>query len=481
MIDASLLREKSYPYDIVFDFEQTQLLRCFMLHLPENKCALAFICDENLGVTETLLDVPALEKLLASELMVYEPDEMVNGLSLAAKNNLQCVILDESSCDRELIYLRTTDPNSVLAVQKDTLQKVLSDLGFEPDAESGKPKLIIHDFGHTVSKQTKYQKVVSGIQPSGDLTIGNYLGAIINWKRLINKYDENYFFLADLHSLTTLPNPADLRDRIRKTVMTLIACGLDLEKAVLFRQSQLGGYHTELAWIFSCLAPDGRLEQMIQFKEKSQQQQTVGTGLKIYPILQAADISLYQGTLVPIGNDQRQHLELTREIVRKFNNCYGYTLPIPKAELPEVTARVMSLADGTKKMSKSDINSDSCIYILDPPDEISRKIRRAKTDSEPTLEFDQHRPEIFNLLSIYQVLSGEKPETIEAKFEGKGAAGLKSELTELLVESLRPIREKYNVLASDASQVDAVLKKGKDMVEPIAKQTLAAVKEQVGL
>lgn len=333
----------------------------------------------------------------------------------------------------------------------------------------------------TTNKQSNRQRVISGIQPSGEMTLGNYLGAIINWKKLIEKYDESYFFIADLHSLTTLPDPAKLRDLIRQTMMSLMACNIDLEKAVLFRQSQLGGYHTELFWILSCLAPEGRLEQMAQFKEKSQKQQTVRTGLKIYPILQAADISLYQGTLVPVGEDQQQHLELTCEMIRKFNNCYGDTLPVPKADLLEVSARVMSLSDGTKKMSKSDPNKSSCIYLLDTPDEISRKLRRAKTDSEPTLRFDPNRPEIFNLLSIYQVLSGEKPEAIEAKFERRGTAEFKAELTELLVESLRPIREKYDVLASDTSQVDAILKKGKDLAEPIAQQTLAMVRERVGL
>jgi tryptophanyl-tRNA synthetase len=266
--------------------------------------------------------------------------------------------------------------------------------------------------------------------------------------------------------------------------MTLIACGLDLEKAALFRQSDLGGYHAELAWIFSCLTPEGRLEQMTQFKDKSQKQQMVGAGLKTYPILMAADIALYQATLVPVGDDQRQHLELCREIVRRFNNRYGYTMPVPKAELPKVLARVMSLTDGTKKMSKSDENRDSCIYLLDSPDEINRKIKRAKTDSDPTLSFNENRPEIFNLLSIYKVLSGQEDElneAIEDHFEGKGAKAIKDELTELIVENLRPIREKYNQLASTPEQVDAVLKQGIERVEPIAKQTLAVVKQRVGL
>jgi tryptophanyl-tRNA synthetase len=316
------------------------------------------------------------------------------------------------------------------------------------------------------------------------MTLGNYLGAISNWKKQIEQYDENFFFLADLHSLTVLPDPADLRDRIRQTVMTLVACGLDLEKAVLFRQSDLGGYHAQLGWIFSCLTPEGRLEQMTQFKDKSQKQNMVGTGLKTYPILMAADIALYQATLVPVGDDQRQHLELCREIVRRFNHRYGYTMPIPKADISKVLARVMSLKDGMKKMSKSDPDSDSCIYLLDSPDEINRKVRRAKTDSDPTLRFDENRPEIMNLLSIFKVLSGrggESDEAIEAHFEGKGAGGLKKELPEVLVEKLRPIREKYNEIATASEQVDSVLKQGVERAEPIAKKTLAMAKQRVGL
>jgi tryptophanyl-tRNA synthetase len=285
-----------------------------------------------------------------------------------------------------------------------------------------------------------------------------------------------------------LPDPADLRDRIRQTVMTLIACGLDLEKTVLFRQSDLGGYHTELGWLFNCLTPEGRLSQMTQYIVKSEQEaqrgRSVFTGLKTYPILMAADIALYQATLVPVGDDQRQHLELCREIVRRFNHRYGYTIPVPKADIPAILARVMSLKDGTKKMSKSDPDPDSCIYLLDSPDEINRKVKRAKTDSDPVLGFNGNRPEITNLLSIFKVLSGrgsESNEAIEAHFEGKGAKGLKEELTEVLVETLRPIREKYNELATTSDQVDVVLRQGVERAEPIAKKTLALAKQRVGL
>jgi tryptophanyl-tRNA synthetase len=477
MTDAALLREKNYPHNVVYEFDRSKQIRSFILESSQR--ALIFVCEDNLGSEEALLDVSVLEKLLESSPVTYNPGGIVDGLSLVTKGNVERVILDESVFDRDLIYLPTVGRNAAIEIRPDDLRKILADLGF--DSESEKPKLINYDFGYTAIDDSSKHRVISGIQPSGDMTLGNYLGAIINWKKQIEKYDENFFFLADLHSLTVLPDPADLRNRIRQTAMTLIACGLDLEKAALFRQSDLGGYHAELAWIFSCLTPEGRLEQMTQFKDKSQKQQMIGTGLKIYPILMAADISLYQATLVPVGEDQRQHLELCREIVRRFNNRYGYTMPVPKAEVPEVLARVMSLADGTKKMSKSDENRDSCIYLLDSPDEINRKIKRAKTDPDPTLGFDENRPEVFNLLSIYQVLSGKDKEGVEANFEGKGAAALKKELTELLIEELKPIREKYNELTTNPSLVDVVLQKGRERVEPIAKQTLAIAKQRVGL
>jgi tryptophanyl-tRNA synthetase len=480
MSDASLLREKGYSHNVVHEFDRRNLVRSFVIR--GGKPTLLLIAEENLGTSEPFLDLPVLESLLGSASVKYEPDGIVDGLSLASQGSVEQVILDESMFDQERIYLKTAARNSAVEINPEDLRQVLADLGF--DSESDKPKLIPYDFGYAAAGQTTKHRVISGIQPSGDMTLGNYLGAVINWKKQIEQYDENFFFLADLHSLTVLPDPADLRDRIRQTVMTLVACGLDLEKAVLFRQSDLGGYHTQLGWIFSCLTPEGRLEQMTQFKDKAQKQQVIGTGLKTYPILMAADIALYQATLVPVGDDQRQHLELCRGIVRRFNDRYGYTMPVPKADIPKVLARVMSLKDGTKKMSKSDQDSDSCIYLLDSPDEINRKVKRAKTDSDPTLRFDENRPEIMNLLSIFKVLSGrsvESDEAIEAHFEGKGTKGFKDELTEVLVEKLRPIREKYNEIATVPEQVDIVLKQGIERAEPIAKKTLALAKQRVGL
>jgi tryptophanyl-tRNA synthetase len=481
MTDVSLVRSKGYPHNVVNDFDRRNLVKCFLL--TGGKPTLLLIAEENLGTSEPLFDLQVLESLLGSSSLAYDADGVIDGLSLVSEGKVKQVILDESVFDRERIYLRITGLNSALEIKPEDLRKVLSDLGFSSETE--KPLLISHDFGYaSVGKATKH-RVISGIQTSGEMTLGNYLGAIVNWKKQIAKYDENFFFLADLHSLTALPDPADLRDRIRKTVMTLIACGLDLERSVIFRQSDLGGYHTELAWLFACLTPEGRLDQMTQYKDKSQKQQTVLNGLKTYPILMTADIALYQATLVPVGEDQRQHLELTREIIRKFNNRYGYTMPVPKADVPKTLARVKSLTDGTKKMSKSDPNPDSCIYLLDSPDAIARKVKRAKTDSDASLRFDEdNRPEVTNLMSMFKVLSGRDDSSdadIEAYFEGKGSKGLKEELTEVLIETLRPIREKYDELSATPEEVDQVMKDAKERVEPIAKKTLATAKSRVGL
>lgn len=473
MTNAEILYNKNYPHNIISEFEKSKLLHSFLLQ--GSSPILVFILEENLEIKKSLPDlhrVETISQLLSKSNKSHEIDQ---GLSILAQGNIRYVILDESIFDNEWIYLKTVGKNLAIKILPDDLNKVLEDMN------SNQLQLILHDFGYTASKQITEHRVISGIQPSGDMTLGNYLGAIINWIRQTKKYKENFFFLADLHSLTTLPNPADLRERVFKTLITLIACGLDLEKAVIFRQSDLGGYHTELTWIFSCLTPEGRLEQMTQFKDKSQKQQLVGAGLKTYPILMTADIGLYQGTLVPVGDDQRQHLELARQIIRKFNRLYGYTLPVPKSEMPEILARVMSLTDGSKKMSKSDKNRDSCIYLLDSANDISRKIKKAKTDSDPTLFFSKERPEISNLLGIYQVLTGLSKQDIESKFEGQGAATLKRELTETLIESLRPIQNRYNELLAAPDEVSKILKKGKEQVEPIAQQTLSIVKKRVGL
>jgi tryptophanyl-tRNA synthetase len=480
MQDASLLREKGYPHSVVADFDSRNLVSSFLL--DGGKPTVLFIAEENLGI-DSPLDIAVLESLLGVAAIDYDRNGVTEVLSRLNGDEIKLVVLDESIFDRDRVYLKTNSGDNAIEIKPEDLRKLLVAMGFS--TETKRPRLIIHDFGYaSVGKATRH-RVISGIQTSGEMTLGNYLGAVVNWKKQIAKYDENFFFLADLHSLTALPNPEDLRDRIRKTVMTLIACGLDLDRAVIFRQSDLGGYHTELAWLFACLTPEGRLEQMTQFKDKALKQQTTMNGLKTYPILMTADIALYQATLVPVGEDQRQHLELAREIIRKFNSRYGYTMPVPKAEIPDTSARVKSLLDGTKKMSKSDDNQDSCIYLLDTPDAIARKFKRAKTDSISGLTFDeQNRPEVTNLLSIFKILSGRGDLSnleIEAHFEGKGSKALKDELTEVTIETLRPIREKYAKLAATPTEVDRVMKEAKERVEPIAKQTLANAKARVGL
>jgi tryptophanyl-tRNA synthetase len=480
MQDASLLREKGYPHSVVADFDSRNLVSSFLL--DGGKPTMLFIADENLGV-DSPLDIAVLESLLGVAAIDYDRNGVREVLARLNGDEIKLVVLDESIFDRDRVYLKTNSGDNAIEIKPEDLRKLLVEMGFS--TETKRPRSIIHDFGYaSVGKATRH-RVISGIQTSGEMTLGNYLGAVVNWKKQIAKYDENFFFLADLHSLTALPNPEDLRDRIRKTVMTLIACGMDLDRAVIFRQSDLGGYHTELAWLFACITPEGRLEQMTQFKDKALKQQTTMNGLKTYPILMTADIALYQATLVPVGEDQRQHLELAREIIRKFNSRYGYTMPVPKGEIPDMSARVKSLLDGTKKMSKSDDNQDSCIYLLDTPDAIARKFKRAKTDSIAGLTFDeQNRPEVTNLLSIFKILSGRGDLSnmdIEAHFEGKGSKALKDELTEVTIETLRPIREKYAKLAATPEEVDRVMKEAKERVEPIAKQTLATAKARVGL
>ena len=477
MNSVEILRKRNCRHSLVREFDPDRVLNAFLL--PGDRPILVFLCQANSPSVGTLPDIAALAPSLDIPPSDRPIQPLEDGLAFLDGNRVRQIILDESAFDREQIYLPLSDRAEAIAVRATDFRALLEDLGFAVDADAA--KLSLYDFGAIATGQSARNRVVSGIQPSGDMTLGNYLGAVVNWKRQIETYDENFFFLADLHSLTTLPDPADLRDRIFTTVATLVACGLDLEKAAIFRQSDLGGYHTELAWLFSCLTPEGRLEQMTQFKEKARKQDLVGSGLKTYPILMAADIAIYRATLVPVGEDQRQHLELAREIVRRFNGRYGYTMPVPKADMPRALARVMSLTDGTSKMSKSNPNRDSCIYLLDKPDDIKRKLKRAKTDSNRELFFSPDRPEISNLLGIYQVLSGLNREQAVDHFQGQGAAKLKGQLTELTIESLRPIRERYEELSADRDRVFEILARGRDRVEPIARETLTAAKQNVGL
>ncbi len=322
------------------------------------------------------------------------------------------------------------------------------------------------------------KRVFSGIQPSGDLHIGNYLGAIKRW---VDSQDEaeNIFCIVDLHAITVPQDPVQLRKKIRELAGIYFASGIDPEKSTVFVQSDISA-HAELGWILNCFTPIGWMNRMTQFKEKSgDQKESVSMGLFDYPVLMAADILLYQTDKVPVGEDQKQHVEITRDIAQKFNSTYGETFKIPKPVIPQTAARIMSLDDPTKKMSKSHPNG--ALNLLDTPDEIRSKIMKATTDSENSVKFDQNRPGIYNLLEIYQTLTGETKEQIEAKFANSGYGDFKKELAGIVVEALKPIQEKYARFTQNPEKLEQMLKEGADKIRPTAHNTLQTVKNKVGL
>jgi tryptophanyl-tRNA synthetase len=323
-------------------------------------------------------------------------------------------------------------------------------------------------------------RVLSGIQPTGSLHIGNYLGAVRHWVAMQSEAT-CYYCIVDLHAITVPQDPKTLRESIRQTAALLLAAGIDPERSVLFVQSHVPA-HAELAWILNCVTPYGWLTRMTQFKEKSAKQgESTSTGLFTYPVLMAADILLYQAHQVPVGDDQRQHLELTRDIAIRFNRMYGETFVVPEARIEAVGARIMGLDDPTKKMSKTETNPHHAVYLLDTPDVIRRKFQRATTDSLRDIRFDEQRPGVNNLLTIYQAFTNEDKETIEARFEGKGYAELKQAVAEVVIAGLRPLQERYDVYAKDPAQLEAVLRRGAERARAVAEETLAVVKERVGL
>ena len=332
----------------------------------------------------------------------------------------------------------------------------------------------------TQQPQTK-KRVFSGIQPTGNIHLGNYLGAIRNWVETQSDYD-NIFCIVDLHAITLPINPKELHSNIRKLAAIYLACGLDTRYCKLFVQSHVRE-HAEASWIMSCYTPMGWLNRMTQFKTKAgENMDTVGTGLYCYPVLMACDILLYQTHFVPIGDDQRQHLELTRDLAQRFNSQYKQRVfTIPQAQIREVGARIMSLEDPTKKMSKSDPNPNAYINLLDDPKTIKQKIARATTDSQRLVTFDPERQGITNLLTIYQTLTGESQQEIEDQFAGKGYGDFKAALTERLVATLQPIQERYHDIMSDIPALEAVLKQGADEIRPLAASTLNRVKTVIGL
>lgn len=325
------------------------------------------------------------------------------------------------------------------------------------------------------------KRVFSGIQPTGNIHIGNYLGAIRNWVASQDEYD-NIFCIVDLHAITVPQDPKVLKAKIRELAGILLAAGIDPQKSVLFVQSHVS-QHAELAWVLNCFIPMGWMQRMTQFKEKSEKQkELVSVGLFDYPALMAADILLYDTDLVPVGADQKQHLELTRDVAERMNSLYGDDLfKIPEPVIPKVGARIMSLREPTKKMSKSDEMADSAINLLDTPDEIRKKIARATTDSLRDIRFDENRPGVNNLLVIYQLFTNQSQEAIEAHFAGKGYADLKRELAEVVIEGLAPVQRRYAEITRDPQFIEDLLKRGADQVRPIAERTMARVKERVGL
>jgi tryptophanyl-tRNA synthetase len=324
------------------------------------------------------------------------------------------------------------------------------------------------------------KRVFSGIQPTGIIMIGNYLGAIKYWVAMQEKYD-NIFCIVNLHAITIQQDPVVLKTRTREVTGLLLAAGIDPERSIVFVQSHISA-HSELAWILNCFIPMGWMQRMTQFKEKSaKHREQVSVGLFDYPALMAADILLYRTDVVPVGEDQKQHVELARDAAQRFNNIYGETFVLPEPMIASVGARIMGLDDPTKKMSKSEDAPNHAINLLDTPDAIRSKIARATTDSLKDIRFDESRPGINNLLTIYQLFTGGDKKEIESQFEGKGYSDFKKALAEVVIEGLRPLQERYRELTAEPGHIDAILAEGAAKARPLAEKTLAEVKKRVGL
>ena len=322
--------------------------------------------------------------------------------------------------------------------------------------------------------------IFSGVQPSGALTLGSYLGAIRNWAALADEYD-CYYMLADMHTITVRQNPADLRRRTLEQLAQYIACGLDPEKNTLFIQSHVH-QHAELGWVLDCYSMFGELSRMTQFKDKSAKNaDNINGGLFTYPALMAADILLYQPDLVPVGEDQKQHVELCHTIARRFNGIYGDVFKLPEPFVPKVGARIMSLQTPENKMSKSDPNPNGYILLMDKPEDIMRKFKRAVTDSDSRIIFDpQNKPGVSNLLQIYALSTGKTIEQAAAEFDGKGYGEFKPAVGEAVVELLRPIREKTTDLLNNKDYLEQVYKEGAQKASYLARKTLDKVYRKVG-
>ncbi len=332
-----------------------------------------------------------------------------------------------------------------------------------------------------MEQQTTERKkvILSGIQPTGVFTLGNYLGAIKNWVVLQEEYDCAYM-IADLHSITVRQEPAKLRQQILSAFATLLACGIDPQKSLTFIQSHVH-QHAELSWVLSCYTQFGELSRMTQFKDKSAKHaDNVNAGLFTYPSLMAADILLYQADLVPVGVDQKQHLEITRDIATRFNGIYGNTFTLPEPYIPKMGAKIMSLADPTKKMSKSDENPNGFITILDEPDAIIRKFKRAVTDSDACVRYADGKDGINNLMTIYSIITGKTLEEIEREFDGKGYGDFKLAVGEVVSDHLKPVREEHKRLMADKAYLQQIYTEGAEKAGRIANRTLSKVYRKVG-
>src|ERR1700722_9218166 len=343
-------------------------------------------------------------------------------------------------------------------------------------------------------------RVFSGVQPTGNLHIGNYLGALKNWVEIQGNY-ESIFGIVDLHAITVYQEPAELRAKILETAGLFLAAGIDPKHSTIVVQSSVPE-HAELAWMLTCVTPVGWLERMTQYKAKSQAQiraqhvstheswresgiveggPSVGDGLLQYPVLMTADILVYQAAIVPVGDDQAQHLELARDIAQRFNSLYGETFVMPATSLPLVGARVMGLDDPEKKMSKSAAGSGHAVALLDPIDQVRKKIMRATTDSLPAVDFDAAGPGVQNLLSIFQAFSGWPADKLRAHFSGMRYGDLKKQVAEMVIANLQPLQKRYAEIMNEPGYLTGVLKEGAERVSPIAKSTVRLAKERMGL
>lgn len=328
-------------------------------------------------------------------------------------------------------------------------------------------------------EEQKKKVILSGIQPTGVFTLGNYLGAVRNWAKMQEDFHSAYM-IADLHALTVRQEPADFRKRILSCYALLLACGVDPEKSIAFIQSHVPA-HSQLSWVLSCNTQFGELSRMTQFKDKSAKHpENINAGLFTYPSLMAADILLYQAELVPVGADQKQHLELARNIAERFNGVYSPTFTVPDGYIPKTNARIMSLQDPTRKMSKSDENANAYIAMLDKPDDIMRKFKRAVTDSEACVRYAEGKDGVNNLMGIYSGVTGKSFDEIEKEFEGKGYGDFKTAVGEAVVEHLRPIQERYEQLSKDKAYLEKCYRENAEKALAISQRTLRKVMKKIG-